>query len=48
MINDAQTNYSGPTTTTNSQNEGRLKVDVRGKRKILKKILKKHYGKYSR
>lgn len=30
--------YSGPTTTANSQAEGRMKVDVSGqKRKILKK-----------
>lgn len=35
--------YSGPTTTANSQSEGRLKVDAGGmkKRKILKKAVKK-------
>lgn len=37
-------NYSGPTTTANSAEEGRLKVDVNQKRKkkaIIKKFLKK-------
>ena len=42
-----QSNYSGPTTTVNSKEEGRLKVDV-GKKNILKKKLKKYYGKYNR
>lgn len=41
---NTQSNYSGPTTTTNSKNEGRLKVDVSGRRNILKKILKKYNG----
>lgn len=37
-------NYSGPTTTMNSSNEGRLKVDAGGQRKrkaiIKKKLIK--------
>jgi hypothetical protein len=38
---DSSQNYLGATTTTNSSEEGRLKVGV-SKKKILKKILKKH------
>jgi hypothetical protein len=36
-------NYSGPSTTANSEKEGRLKVDVnqKKKKKIIKKILRK-------
>lgn len=41
---NTQSNYSGPTTTTNSKQEGRLKVDVSGRKKMLKKILKKYHG----
>lgn len=39
---NTQPNYSGPTTTANSQAEGRLKVDVNQKKKksIIKKYLK--------
>lgn len=37
-------NYIGATTTDQSKSEGRLKVDVGSKRKIIKKYLKK-YGK---
>lgn len=39
--NNQQSNYSGPTTTANSAEEGRLRVDVR--RKIIKKHLKKQH-----
>lgn len=44
MDNIAPVQYSGPTTTANSAQEGRLKVDVAGmkKRKVLKKILNKN------
>ena len=43
------TNYLGPTTTANSAAEGRLKVGVVGrKKKIIKKLLKKHHGKNRR
>jgi hypothetical protein len=38
-------NYSGPTTTSNSEEEGRLKVDVSAKKKLLKSILRKQYKK---
>jgi hypothetical protein len=38
-------NYTGPTTTSNSSEEGRLKVDVNQKKKIIKKILKKQHEK---
>lgn len=37
-------NYSGPTTTANSSEEGRLKVGVSTKKKIIKNKLKR-YGK---
>ena len=38
--------YSGPTTTANSESEGRLKVDSAGMKKmILKKLLDKVTGK---
>jgi hypothetical protein len=33
--------YTGPTTTSNSSEEGRLKVDVNQKKKIIKRILNK-------
>ena len=42
-----QPNYSGPTTTANSAEEGRLKVSVsqkKGKKAIIKKYLKKQNG----
>lgn len=43
-----QSNFSGPTTTFNSNLEGRLKVDAGGNRKkkkaIIKKYLKKQNG----
>lgn len=42
---ESNSNYTGPTTTVNSENEGRLKVDT-GRKKLLKTILKKHYGKH--
>lgn len=34
--------YSGPTTTANSQSEGRLRVDVGGQKKNKMKLIKKH------
>jgi len=37
---DINQNYSGPTSTANSFNEGRLKVDVSLKKSIIKKIKK--------
>lgn len=37
-------NYSGPTTTSTSAQDGRLKVGVSTKKKIIKNKLKK-YGK---
>jgi hypothetical protein len=40
-INTPQ-NYTGPTTTANSATEGRLKVGVETKKKIIRKYLKKH------
>jgi len=42
--NNTQLNYSGPTTTAESKKDGRLKVDVSGRKKMLKKILKKYHG----
>ena len=36
-------NYSTPTTTSDSNEEGRLKVDVSSKKKLLKSILRKQY-----
>jgi hypothetical protein len=47
MLDFNQTpNYLGPTTTTNSERGGRLKVDVGGqkRKKLLKKILNKNHG----
>ena len=42
LDSNSQPNYSGPTDTSNSGGEGRLKVDVnQKKRKIIKKHLKK-------
>lgn len=40
-------NYSGATTTANSAEEGRLKVEVsnKSKKKLLKTILKKQHEK---
>lgn len=35
-------NYSGSTSTVNSASEGRLKIDVKGKKKLLKTILNKY------
>lgn len=40
-----QTQYSGPTTTANSTQEGRMKVDAGKKEKIIKKVVKKYNGK---
>ena len=34
-------NYSGPTTTANSEKEGRLKVAVQTRKKIIRKHLRK-------
>ena len=46
MSDTNQLNYSGPTTTAKSMEEGRLKVDVDlRKRRIIKKHLKKYHGK---
>lgn len=40
-MQDSSTQYSGPMTTADSTQEGRMKVDVRGmKKKFLKKKLK--------
>ena len=43
MLDIKSQNYSRPTTTANSAEEGRLKVDVNHKKKksIIKKYLKK-------
>lgn len=38
---NSQPNYSGPTTTAESAAEGRLKVGVSQKKKIIKKILRR-------
>lgn len=43
-MSDFNQNYSGATTTANSADEGRLKVDAsnKNKKKLLKLILRKH------
>lgn len=40
-MSDFNQNYTGATTTANSAQEGRLKVEV-SKKKIIKKVIKKH------
>ena len=47
MVENFSINYSGPTTTAHSIAEGRMKVDVGRKKKLLKAKLKK-YGKKCR
>lgn len=42
---DEQTQYGGTTTTANSKEEGKLKVGVSTKRKILKKLINKSNAK---
>ncbi len=37
---DTTPNYSGPTTTATSAQEGRLKVGIEKKKKVIKKHLK--------
>jgi hypothetical protein len=44
MENSIQTSYSVPTTTAISKADGRLKVDVGKKKKIIKEKIKKQYG----
>jgi len=40
MLDFNQINYQGPKSTTDSKKEGRLKVDVLGKKKLLKNKIK--------
>lgn len=44
MIDISTDVITGPKTTKHSESEGRLKVGVGNKQKIIKKLLKKRYG----